>query len=276
METPKPRSALFKWLPILGLVLVVATSLFYMMCAAYDGAVEANIAELRVEAEKLRKNPQNKEALSVLLKQLSHRNRMYRINAAAVLGEAVMGAENVSAAIAPEAVPALAKLLDQGNEFDQRVSASALKQFGKHALLALPVLRKRLTPSDQDIAWFSAETIRNIGPQAAEALPQLMGALEEQLNRCRGYSSPCTSSFIPAIGAIGPAAINAKPDLEVLLDHPDPYLRMATAVALLQIDDKHQRAYEEVAKLLKNDDAEIRQRTQTTLKQSGSAARFGF
>lgn len=271
METSKPRSGLFRWLPILGLVLVVASSLLYMMCMASDGAIEANIAALRVEAEKLRKNPQDKEALSVLLKQLSHRNRMYRINAAAVLGEAVMGADDVGAAIGPEAVPALAKQLDQGNEFDQRVAASALKQFGKHALPALPVLRKRLTPSDQDVAWFSAETIRNIGSPAADALPELTAALREQLNRCRGYFSPCSRSFIPAIGAIGPAATAAKPDLEPLLEHSDPYLRMAAAVALLQIDDKHARAHEEIAKLLENDDAEIRRRTQTTLKESGSS-----
>lgn len=272
MDTPKPRSGLFKWLPIVGLVLVVATSLLYMVCMVSDGAVEANIAQLRVEAEKLRNNPQDKRALSVLLEQLSHRHRMYRINAAAVLGEAVQGADNVSAAIAPEAVPALAKLLDQGNEFDQRAAASALEEFGKHALPALPALRKRLTPSDRDVAWFSAETIRNIGSPAAEALPELTAALREQLNRCRGYFSPCSRSFIPAIGAIGPAATAAKTDLEPLLEHSDPNLRMAAAVALLQIDAKHPRALEEVAKLLKNDDTEIRHRTLTTLKESGSAA----
>lgn len=267
---------MFRWLPILGLVLVVATSLLYMMWMVSDGAVEANIAELRVEAEKLRQNPQDKQALSVLLQQLTHRSRMYRINAAAVLGEAVEGADKVGAAIGPEAVPALAKLLDQGNEFDQRAAANALERFGRHAQPALPVLRKRLTPSDRDVAWFSAEAIRNIGSPAAEALPELTAALREQLNRCRGYFSPCSRSFIPAIGAIGPAATAAKPDLEALLEHTDPHLRMAAAVALLQIDEKHARAYEEVAKLLKNDDEEIRQRTQTTLRESGSAARFKF
>ena len=276
METAKPSRALFKWLPILGLVLVVGTSLLYMGWMVSDGAVEANIAELRVEAEKLRQNPQDKQALSVLLKQLSHRHRMYRINAAAVLGEAAEGRDDVSAAIAPEAVPALAKLLDQGNEFDQRAASNALSRFGKPALPALPVLRRRLTPSDRDVAWFSAEAIRNIGSPAAEALPELTAALREQLNRCRGYFSPCSRSFIPAIGAIGPAAMNAKPDLEPLLDHSDPYLKMAAAVALLQIDEKHARAYEEVAQLLKHDDAELRQRTQTTLKESGSTAQLRF
>ena len=272
METPKPRSAFFRWLPIVGLVLVVGTSLLYMVCMVSDGAVEANIAEIRVEAEKLRQNPHDKQALSVLLKQLTHRSLMYRINAAAVLGEAVEGADNVSAAIAPEAVPALVKLLDQGNVFEQRVSASALEQFGEHARPALPVLRKRLTPGDRDIAWFSAEAIGNIGSPAAEAVPDLINTVKEQLNRCKGYFSPCSQSFIPAIGKIGPSAIAAQPDLETLLDHPDPYLRMSAAVALLQIDSKHQRAYKEVEKLLKSDDAELKGRTLTTLKQSGSAA----
>ena len=253
----------------MGIVVVVGASLSFMVCSVSDGAVEANIAELRAEAGKLRQNPQDKQPLSVLLKQLSHRNRMYRINAAAVLGEAAEGAEDVRAAIAPEAVPALAKMLDQGSEFDQRVAASSLKRFGKHALPALPVLRKKLTPSDRDVAWFSADAIRNIGRPAVDAVPELTQALKEQLNRCRGYFSPCSRSFIPAIGAIGPAAVNAKPELEDLLNHPDAYLRMAAAVALLQIDEQHQRANTETKKILMSGDEELIERTFLTLKESG-------
>ena len=259
-------------MPILGIVVVVAASLSFMVCSISDGAVEANIAELRVQAEKLRQNPQDQQALSVLIKQLSHRSRMYRINAAAVLGEAARGSDNVGAAIAPEAVPALSKMLAEGNEFEQRAAAFALREYGKHAAPALPVLRKRITPSDRDVAWFSADAIRNIGPPAAEALPELTNALKEQLNRCRGYFSPCTRSFIPAIGAIGPGATTAKPDLEVLLEHEDPYLRMAAAVALLQVDVKHQRAYTTLAELLNSNNAELKERTLRTLKESGSAA----
>lgn len=229
-------------MPILGIVVVVAASLSFMVCSITDGAVDANIAELRVQAEKLRQNPQDKQALSVLIKQLSHRRSMYRINAAAVLGEAVRGADNVSAAIGPEAVPALAKMLAEGNEFEQRAAAFTLREYGQHAAPALPVLRKRLTPSDRDVAWFAADAIRNIGSPAAEALPELRTALREQINRCHGEASPCSRSFIPAIGALGPAALDAIPDLELLLDHPDPYLRVPAAAALLRIDSKHQRA----------------------------------
>ena len=257
---------------MLGIVLVVSTSLLFMVCAVSDGVVEANIKELRAAAENLRQNPQDKQSLSLLVKQLSHRNRVFRSNAAAVLGEAVQGADHVSAAIAPEAVPALAKLLNDGDQYNQRAAANALKQFGGHALPALPVLRKRLTPSDRDLAWASADAIRNIGSPAAEALPELTRALKENVNRCRGYSSPCSRSFIPAIGALGPSATAAKPDLEILLDHEDPYLRMAAAVALLEIDGKHPRAATEVAQLLKSDDVELKEQTLVTLKESGISA----
>lgn len=269
---PKQRRALFRWIPLLGIALVVGTSLVFMKCAVSDGTIEANIKDLRAAADNLRQNPQDKQSLSVLLKQLSHRNRVYRSNAAAVLGEAVRGADHVSVAIAPEAVPALAKLLDGGDQYNQRAAASALREFGEHARPALPALRKKLTPSDRDVAWFSADVIRNIGSPAAEALPELTRALRDQVNRCHGSTSPCVESFIPAIGAIGPAAINAKPELEALLDHPDPYLKMAAAVALLRIDGKHQRAYEQVAELLKNWDAKVRFFTLITLRKSGSAA----
>ena len=271
METPKPKPALLRWLPALGIVLVVTMSLLFMVCAVSDGDVETNSKELRAAAENLRQNPHDKESLSLLLNQLSHRNGIYRSNAATVLGEAVEGADHVSAAIAPEAVPALVKLMEKANPFDQRAGAKALKRFGPHARPALPALRKGLTPSDRDVAWFSADAIRNIGSPAAEALPELTRALRDQVNRCHGPASPCAETFIPAIGAIGPAAITAKPDLEPLLDHPDPYLRMAAAVALLQIDGKHSRAYAEVAELLKSYDADVKESTLTTLKESGSA-----
>ncbi len=224
--------------------------------------------DLRVAADKLRQNPWDTDSLLVLLKQLTHRDRMYRVNAAAVLGEAAEGKDDVAAAIAPHAVPALAKMLAEGNEYDQRAAAKALTRFRQRAWPALQALRKRLTPSDLDVAWYSADAIRNIGIHAAEAVPELTRALKEQLNRCRGYFSPCSRSFIPAIGAIRHHAVSAQPDLEVLLEHPDPYLRMAAAVALLQIDEKHSSAYAEVIKLLKSTDAEIKERTLTTLKES--------
>lgn len=269
MKTAKPRSALFRWLPVLGIVLVVGSSLLFMMCAVSDNAVESNLAELRVAAEKLRQNPQDKESLALLVDQLSHRNRLFRSNAAAVLGEAVTEADQVSAAIAPEAVPALAKLLDKTDQFDQRAGALALTRFGPHALPALPLLRKRLAPSDHDVAWFSADAIRNIGaPAAAEALPELTRALREQVHRCRGFSSPCVKSFIPAMGALGPSAAAAKPDLEALLDHKDPYLRMAAAVALLQIDGQHTGASTVVAELLKSYEPDVKDLTLATLKEA--------
>ncbi len=272
MQTPKPKPALVRWLPALGIVLVVTASLLFMVCAVADGDVEANIKELRAAAENLRQNPQDKQSLSLLLNQLSHRNGIYRSNAAAVLGEAAEGADHVSAAIGPEAVPALVKLMEKSNQFDQRSGANALTRFGPHALAALPALRKGLTPSDRDVAWFSAEAIRNIGSPAAEALPELTRALREQVNRCHGSTSPCVRAFIPAIGAIGPAAINAKPELEALLDHPDPYLKMAAAVALLQVDAKHERAHTTLAGMLKSDDAELKESTLRTLKEGGIAA----
>ena len=96
METTKPSPnpaakqsrALFRSLPVLLIALVVGTSLLFMKCAVSDGAIEANIKELRAAADNLRQNPQDKQSLSLPIKQLSHRNRVYRSNAAAILGEA--------------------------------------------------------------------------------------------------------------------------------------------------------------------------------------------
>jgi HEAT repeat protein len=253
-----------------GVILAVAMFVLFPACDDSD-QVEMNIQQLRAAVKELRQNPQDKQALSVLVNQLSHHNGLYRTNAAAVLGEA---AEQVGAApIATEAVPALAKLLESDDLNDQGAAARALALFGEHARPALPVLKKRLTPSSRDVAWFSARAIGNIGPPAADAVPDLVRTLKEQVNGCSGYSSVCSDYFIPAIGKIGPPAKSATPDLEALLDHGDAYLRMSAAVALLGIDEHNQRASEEIAGLLKNPDIEVRYSTLTRLKQNARAAR---
>ena len=249
---------------IIGACLLV----FSFACARAE-QIEMNIKELRQAKEKLLKDPKDKDALSLLLNQLQDGRGIYRANAAAVLGE--LG-DVLSASVGAEAVPALSRLLERDDATDQSAAARALARYGPHVKPALPILRKRLFPSDRDVAWFSARAIGNVGSEAAEAVPDLLKAFKEQRNTCEGYFSSCCEFFIPAFGKIGASAKAAGPELAELLNDNDVYLRMCAAVALMRIDNSSGQALKEIERLLKNPDVEVRNRTLTGLTDIGRDA----
>jgi HEAT repeat protein len=238
-------------------------------CDQSEQAIEMNIKQLREASDKLEKNPADKAALALLVNQLSDRRDIYRVNAAAVLGET---ARRVAGPISAEAVPALSSLLERGDNFDKKAAASALAKFGPYAKDAWPVLRKNLFPVDRDIAWYSAEALGNIGEPAAAALPDLMKALRENISQCDGYFSSFCSSFIPAIGKMRGSAAGLERELEGMLSHRDPNVRMRLAGALIRINPGNASALQEIEKLLHNSDADVRRHTLVVLRELGKDA----
>src|SRR5260370_14175851 len=101
-------------------IIVACLSLSVLGCDVSEQAIEMNIEQLRAARTKLLKNPQDKEALSFILNQLSDPRPLYRSNAAAVLGEA---GEQVGASIKDQAVPALSNLLENGEGHDKSAAA---------------------------------------------------------------------------------------------------------------------------------------------------------
>ncbi len=255
---------------VMNCIIVGCLSLSVFGCNGSEQAIETNIDQLRAAKAKLLKNPQDKDALSFILNQLNDRRGIYRVNAAAVLGEI---AEQVGASIGAQAVPPLSNLLNKGDDYDKRAAAEALEKFGPYAGAAVPILRKNLVPSNRDVAWFSARAIGNIGADAAEAVPDLLDAIKKNADTCEGYFSSFCESFIPAIGKIGPPARGAVPDLEALLNHRDPYVRMRLAVALIRIDPSNRKALQELERLLKDSDVEIRRRSLVALGECGKDAK---
>jgi HEAT repeat protein len=251
-------------------VIVACLTLSVFGCDSSGQAIEMNIEQLRAAEAALLKNPQDKEALAFVLNQLNDRRGIYRVNAAAVFEKV---GEQVGGSISSEAVPALSNLLDKGDDYDKRAAAGALRSFGSSAAPALPILRKNLVPSDRDVAWFSAGAIGNIGSSAVEAAPDLLDAIKKNVDACEGYFSSFCASFIPALGKIGPPAKSAVPDLEALLNHRDPYVRMRLAVALMRIDPGSNKGLEQLEKLLKDSDAEIRRRSLVALAECGKDAK---
>jgi HEAT repeat protein len=233
--------------------------------------IEANIERLREAQSKLLKNPNDKQALSVILSLMRDKNGINRANAAAVLGEV---GEDVSGSINDEAVPALINLLDKGDEFDKRAAACALRKFGPHAKAAIPVLIKNLTPSDRDVAWCSAEALGTMNELAYEAVPDLVKVIKEGQSEYQDNSSTNISPFATkALGEIGSAAKDAVSDLASLLNHKNPYFRIRLAVAIIRIDPTNQQALGVLESLLKDQDVEVRRNTIWTLKDIGEEAR---
>lgn len=254
----------------MSIVVVIACLLLSIAgCDQSEQAIEMNINQLREASAKLEKNPGDRAALAVLVNQLSDRRGIYRVNAAAVLGET---AKSVHGSISAEAVPALSSLLDRGDDYDKRAAASALAKFGPHAKDAWPILRKNLFPADRDVAWYSAEALGNIGEPAAAALPDLVRALRENISQCEGYFSSFCASFIPAIGKMRGAAAGAERELESMLSHRDPNVRMRLAVALIRINSGNSSALQEIEKLLRDSDVEVRRHTLVALRESGKDA----
>jgi HEAT repeat protein len=259
----------FRMLTLAMNSIIAACLLVFSFACTRAEQIEMNIKELRQAKEKLLKDPKDKDALSLLLNQLQDRRGIYRANAAAVLGE--LG-DVLSASVGAEAVPALSRLLERDDATDQSAAARALARYGPHVKPALPILQKRLFPSDRDVAWFSARAIGNVGSEAAEAVPDLLKAFKEQRNTCEGYFSSCCEFFIPAFGKIGASAKAAGPELAELLNDNDVYLRMCAAVALMRIDNSSSEALKEIERLLKNPDVEVRNRTLTGLTDIGRDA----
>jgi HEAT repeat protein len=128
------------------------------------------------------------------------------------------------------AVPALQKVIDQGNmnALDAERCAAALGHFGAAATPAVPVLIRLLETSERNRIYVranSADSLGQIGPPAAAAVPSLIRGLKDEAEAVRYAAAK-------ALGGIGPAARAAVPDLIAALDHPDALFAVYAARSL--------------------------------------------
>ncbi len=236
--------------------------------------VEGNIQRLRNAQAKLLENPNDKEALAVMLNILKSYNGIDRGNAAGVLGNTAELSEKVRFSIKDEAIPPLIELLDKGDHFDKRSAVIGIRGFGKYATPAVPVLRKNLFPSENDFAWFSAETLGKIGAPAAVAVPDLIRVIKENLSDDLGYKDIPRRSATRALGEIGLDAREAIPDLIIFLDESKiPRFRIEIAVALIRINPDSKEGLVALESFIQNKDLEIRRQTIWELEFAGVEAK---
>lgn len=118
---------------------------------------------------------------------------------------------------------------------------------GKHGAKPLAfALRRALRTGGAGERLGILDSIKNIGPNAGDALPALIEAIHDE-SKVRsslpaagvGYTfTSVRCRVIETLGAIGPAARPAMPELEEALTDHDPDVRAAAAKALEKIRDK--------------------------------------
>ena len=125
-------------------------------------------------------------AVSALISALQDERGNVRASAAYALGE--MGP------VAAEAVDALIALLMDESEEVRRHATSALGMIKVPTSKTIPALVKVLrNPEDTDLAFFAAQALTRIGPDATEAVPALRDALMSESAYVRGFSSEALS-----------------------------------------------------------------------------------
>jgi HEAT repeat protein len=188
-----------------------------------DGMVRLQIVHALTEM-----GPGAKNAIPTLLKILQSADQGYQRQAAE--GLAKFGAE---------IVPTLLQVVPQPG------AVKALGLMGPAAKGAVPALTALL--KEQKDPWATSnilEALGSIGPAAKDAVPTVVDILKDKQN------APIWLGAVGCLGRIGPAAKDAVPALSQLLKEIHPprpgsnngTLRVATAVALVQIDPADQFA----------------------------------
>lgn len=167
---------------------------------------------------------------------------------------------------AKEAVPALARMLEDKEEQLRQTAARALQQIGPDAKEALPALTRALN-GDRAIRSTIISTMAQMGPEGKAAVPALIERLEdanEQVRlsaaaalhtigaaekECQATLVKLLNSRLPQVRASaayqfrahGPSAKDTVPDLLVVLRDQNTYgyVRVAAAHALGKIDPKN-------------------------------------
>lgn len=164
--------AIMTRLALLSLVLVVS--------ACQDRGHYDTILALR---DRIEANPSDSQSLDALLAYLPSKHWLDPANAAACFRQLADGPNNkrrVVPLIAPRVVAALVKYAEHVG----RESTNALREYGEYVLPykadLIGIIRKH---PDEDIAWFAAVALGNLGPKASDALPVIEALPIYEANR---------------------------------------------------------------------------------------------
>lgn len=189
--------------------------------------VNKHLMELR---DRLRKDPDDKQAVAGLIAALDDSYPFAKRSAASFLGQVGPAAK--------KAVPALALALKSKDPYLSRAAAISLRNMGPDAREAVPNLIEALKLGNDDTAWFSAEALGNIGSEAEAAIPALVECLDvHSLTQVYGDPGPQLAfEAADALAKFGPQAREAIPSLKKKLETPNPDFKLHLSFAIRSID----------------------------------------
>ncbi|MBI2947293.1 MAG: HEAT repeat domain-containing protein [Verrucomicrobia bacterium] len=171
----------------------------------------------------------------------------------------------------PKTIPELIKELDAEDKFVKRKAAEDLGQMGAAAKPAVLALVRAMEDRDQQVWFHSVMALARIGPDAEEATPALIAALDTAKSP-RGRDAMRRQVWYRtayALGRIGPAAI---PSLLKALDDEKTSVRSGAAKALGFMGPAAKETAPHLVGKLNDPESEVRQQGAEALSQIGPPA----
>jgi HEAT repeat protein len=162
----------------------------------------------------------------------------------------------------PRAVPKLVRMLEKGKDAAPYQAAVALGRLGPEAAGAIGPLVAALRHADEDVRRAAARALGDIGPPS---LPAVEAAIQ-------GKDVRTSREAAEALGFSGPAAI---PPLTAALRHADPQIRRIAARALGRLGPQAHAARSALVETVSDPDPAVRDTAADALKRVGQATESG-
>ena len=176
--------------------------------------------------------PDRDKTLPIISQALAHADpstRVHALQSIADMGEA--------------AVPALIKALEHSE--GKYWALLVLGELGPKAKDAVPGMAKLLNDDSVQVRREAVMALGMVGKDAESAVPQIAKALDDEQMAVR-YGA----AF--ALGSLGPTAKSAVPALQAQLKGDDEFMQLQAAWALAKIQDKDPAAMDTAVKVLTN------------------------
>jgi HEAT repeat protein len=165
-------------------------------------------------------------------------------------------------------------------EKDTWVRCRAVAALGRfHSKTAMNHLRKAVSDPEPLVRAHAIQGLHNMGADAAEAVPELIAALQDDGERTfynggGSPSKPVRRDAALALGAIGKGAGAAVVALSRMAKKDsNPIVRSAAASALVLIDEKHAFGLDLLAKLMKHPKESVRENAASDVRSLGPKAK---
>jgi HEAT repeat protein len=231
---------------------------------AYDKvAAQLDDSEAAIRARALRTaaamRPEGRKLHALL-------QRGFEDTSAEVRAAAVAGVQSLDSD--PEvSLPLLLTALADSNADVQREGIRALGAFGAQAAIAVGLLRERVRDGNPEAARIAAlEALASIGPDAAEALPEIAACIEHGGPELR-------SAGLTALGAMGAAASEHGLLVEAALEAPEPAVRAAALAASVRLEPEKEKLLPRLEQALADPAPEVRRPAIEALGSIGEPAR---